>query len=218
MDFFINLKAGQWVRQETGGSYFMLADTGAASSVSVRLEMDGGNDEEISQAARGFYARLKSGRFRSVLLRAPVDAVVRMVISDQDIEFNFIDGAKIKAEITNLPLPVSNDRGTPGSPLYVTGSLGGGAPVGSMTNAPPVACGPAGSTVVDPDSGRLELRVSNLGPDPVALGSVGLTWANRCIVLQPGDMWIETTAATLEWAAITDAGKSASLAVQEVWA
>lgn len=67
---------------------------------------------------------------------------------------------------------------------------------------------------------RRSLRITNLGPDPVALGAAGITWVKRCIVLNAGastgDTHFEDNAANLAWYAICDAGKSASVTTQEV--
>lgn len=64
---------------------------------------------------------------------------------------------------------------------------------------------------------RRSVRFTNLGPDPVAIGAAGLTWAKRCIVLNAGDTWVEDTASNLAWVAITEsAGKTASITTNEV--
>lgn len=65
---------------------------------------------------------------------------------------------------------------------------------------------------------RRSIRFTNIGADPVAIGATGITWARRCIILNPGDTWLEDSAAGLAWAAICDAGKTASITAQEVMA
>lgn len=218
MDFAINLKAGEWTLQETAGRMFLLVEAGTAGAIELRFSMQGGNDEEIKLARRGFRARLNTGRFSGVYMRAAVATSARFVISDNDIEFDFVDGSTVKAEIQNLPLPVSNDRGTPGAPIYVTGALGGGAGAAAVGNFAPIACGPAAVVAAAANVNRIELRFTNFGPDPVALGAAGITWANRAVVLHVGDMWVEDRGPALAWSAITEAGKTASLGKQEVTA
>lgn len=215
MEFQINLKAGQWSRQQTAGRLFFLIDTGAAASVELRLEVPG-DDEEFSQAKRGLKARLQGGMFQAVQLRSTVDCVARFVISQNDIDFSDADGATVKVQNTGTPIQVSNDRGTPGNLLYVSGVSLADAPATALTNGGPVACTPAGVVVAAANANRRALRFLNLGPDAVALGGAGLTWAKRAIVLEVGDLWIEDRAANVAWTAITDAAKSASVNVQEV--
>lgn len=218
MDFTINLKAGQPTRQDTRGRLFLLADPGVAASLEIRLDMPGENDETIGEAKKGFRAALRNGWFSGVVLKSPVDTVAKIVISDNDIDFSFTDGATVKAEIQGLPLPVSNDRGSPGNLLHVTGVSLADAPATAATNGAAVACGPAAVVIAAADANRRALRIANLGPDPVAIGAAGITWASRCVVLEPGDVWIEDRGANLAWSAITDAAKAASVTVQQVTA
>lgn len=63
---------------------------------------------------------------------------------------------------------------------------------------------------------RRNIRFTNIGADPVALGAPGITWEKRCVILNPGDMWLEEKAANLAWAAICDTAKTASITAQEV--
>ncbi len=217
MDFTANLSAGQWQRQETRGRLFLLLDTGAASSIELRFDMPGENDEQVNAASKGFKARLTSGEFLAVYMRSSVDTAARFVISDNDIDFDFFSGSTVKVTADN-PLPVSNDRGSPGNLLYVSGVSLADAPATGLANAAPVACGPAAVVVAAASANRRALRFTNLGPDPVALGAAGITWANRCIVLDVGDTWVEERAANLAWSAITDAAKTASVTRQEVTA
>lgn len=216
MEFQINLKAGQWTRQQTAGRMFFLIDTGAAASLELKLDMPNNADEEFSKAKRGLKARLNDGTFRGVQLRSAVDCVARFVISENDIDFSDADGATVKIQNTGTPIQVSNDRGTPGNLLYVSGVSLADAPATAVTVAAPVACGPVAVVLAAADAARRSMRLLNLGPDPVAIGPAGLTWANRCVVLGVGDIWVEDRAANLAWSAITDAGKAASVTVQRV--
>lgn len=219
MDFTTTLKAGVPLKQGTAGRMLMLLDTGAAASVALRISIPATTDEEIAQAKKGFKARL-SGLipFDSVTFTSPVDTTIRYVISNNDIDFDFTDGSTVKAEIQGLPLPVSNDRGSPGNLLYVSGVSINDAPATAITAAAPIACGPGGGVIAAANANRRALRVLNQGPDPVAIGPAGMTWAQRVVVLEAGDLWIEDRAANLAWSAITDAAKNASVTVQGVTA
>lgn len=218
MQFTINLAGtSTWTRQQTAGKYLVLVGTGAASSVELRIMRGGQPLEEIRTAGRGFKARMAdAGGFDAVELRAAQSCAVELVISDGLVDFDFLTGAAVQASIVGLPLPVSNDRGAPGNPMSVTAVTVNDAPATSATNAAAVAVTSAGAVVVAADAATRELRLANLGPDPVAIGAAGVTWAQRVIVLEAGDVWVETRGANLAWSAITDAGKAASVTVQRV--
>lgn len=217
MQLFQNLTAGQRVKIDTAGRFFLLVDTGAASSIEVKLDLPGQNDELIQQARAGFRARLMTARFARVFLMAAVDCQVEIIISDNDVDFSFRDGAEINATIVGpLPVPVANDRGSVANPVNVVGATINDAPATALNNLAQVACGPVAAVVKPANVNSRRARFTNFGPDAVALGGAGITWATRCVVLDPGDTWVEDNAANLAWSAITDAGKAATVGVQEV--
>lgn len=220
MQYTVTLQAGQPKRIDYRGRVFVLMDTGAASSIAVKLRVPGGgvrNDEEVDEATRGFGIRFDgSTRFDRVELLSSVDAVVKIIVSDNDVDYNVFDGATVNALIQGLPLPVSNDRGTPGNLLHVTGVSLTDAPATAINNLPTVACGPVAVLVKPANVNCRKARFVNLSGDPVAIGGVGLTWATRSLVLYEGDTWPEEIAGNLAWYAITDAGKAATLGVQEI--
>lgn len=218
MQFTVNLTAGVRSIQQTRGRFFLLLDTGAADSVELAL-MDGTRElERIRTASRGFSARVSGNGFTHVELRSSVSTALEIVISEGIVEFDFFAGARVSATIENpLPLPVSNDRGAPASPIYVAGITDlSDAPATGMTNGAAVAVTDAGAVVLAADATRKAARFCNIGAAPVALGAAGITWAARCIVLNPGDVWIEERAANLAWSAITAAGTAASVTAQGV--
>jgi len=219
VQFTLNLSAGVPARQQTRGSYFLILSTGAAASVGLRLLAGTAELESLNSAKRGTKARVASGQFDTVELTSAVDAVVEVVISDGLVDIDLFSDASVNATIVNpLPVPVSNDRGTPGNLLHVAAVTVADAPAVAASSAAPVAVTDAGAALVAADADRRALRVLNQGPDPVAIVPPGGTWAQRVIVLEVDDVWVEDRAANLAWAAITDAAKAASVSVQEVTA
>lgn len=219
MQFTINLQAGARSRQETAGRFFLILSTGAATTVEVALMRGNLELERIRTASRGFKARVPGDGFTHVELIAGTNAQAEIIISDGLVDFDFFAGAAVQATITGpLPLPVSNDRGTPGNLLHVTGVSLADTPATSLNEPAAIAVNDTVDVLVAANANRRALRVANLGPDPVAIGSAGITWARRVIVLEAGDVWIEDRAANLAWSGITDAAKAASVTVQEVLA
>jgi hypothetical protein len=217
--FSIMLKAGVPARQQTAGRALLILSTGAASSVGLTLN-DGTQElESIRTASRGLRAEVAAPGLRgftSFDLLSAVDCTVEVVVSRGAVGLSSADGSQVLATVTNTSLAVVPDRGAPGNPVYVSGLTYSDAPATAVSGSAPVAVTPAGVAVVAANAARKGLRLRNLGPDPVAVGGTGLTWANRCIVLDVGDMWVEERGANVAWSAIVDAGKAASLGVQEV--
>lgn len=207
MEFTLNLSAGVPQRPGSAGGLFVLVSTGAATSIGVKLLRGAYPLEEIATATRGFKARVSDGgRFDAVELVSAIDAQVRVVISDGAVDFDFVTGSTVT---------VGN---TLGNPVPVTAVTVSDAPAVSASNGAAVACSAVAAVVVAANANRRELRLANIGADPVAIGAAGITWAARCIVLNPGDVWVETRGANLAWSGITDAGMSASVTRQEVLA
>lgn len=219
MQFSITLTAGVRVRQQTAGRLFAILSTGAAQAVAVTL-WDGSTPlEELTAVGRGFKARVadtSTGRgFTHVDIVSPVNTTLQLVISNGAIDFDSFDGATVNV-VAAAPLPVVTDRGAPGAPLYVAGITYTDAPAVSLVNGAPVAIGAAAAALVPANAARRGLRVTNTGADPVAIGAPGITWASRCIVLQPGDTWVEDRAANLAWSAVCDVGDATTVTCQEV--
>lgn len=217
MQFTVNLPANIWHRQETNGSYFVLMSTGAESSIELRLMRGTLELENFRTAKRGFKARTVEG-FTHVEFKAAAPTAVEFIISSGEVDIDTVDGASVLATIQGLPLQVSNDRGTPGNLLHVTGVSLADAPATATSANAAVAVNDTADLIAAADANRRAIRIANLGPDPVALGPAAQTWAGRVIVLEVGDIWLEDRAANLAWYAITDTGGSASVTWQGITA
>jgi len=217
MQTTINTTAGIWSRVQTHGRVFTITSLSVASC-EVRIVIPGANDEELTAVMRGFKARMVAGHFQEVLVRTSVDAAVGIIISDNEIDLNFSEGTAVNATIVApLPLPVSNDRGgAVGTPMYVTGVASSAAT--SSVDAAAVACSSVIAAIAVADATRRQITFTNLGPDPVTIGSAGHTWAKRCIVLAIGDTWVEEAngGPNLAWYGICDAAKTASVTTKTV--
>lgn len=221
MQIKVPLKAGENTRISLNCKALLLASTGVASSVNVTVEFRGNQQPEaMGDLVRGFKIRLldTSDMMETIVLVAPVDCVVTLLTSNQNIDFNFSDGLKVTATIdpSQLPLATANDKGAPGNPVYVSGITYSDAPATALVDNVAVSVTATGAAVLAALGTRKSIRFANLGPDPVAIGFTGITWAKRAIVLNAGDVWLEDRAANLAWAAITDTAKTASVTAQEV--
>jgi hypothetical protein len=213
MQYTINLAAGVKQTMEVRGRAFYLLSTGAASSLALTIWQRSRPVEELTAAQRGFKMRMVDGQqFDRLDLMASVACVVVLYVSDGAVDFDFVGTA------TN-PIPISlGTVGTPGSPLSVTAVTVSDAPAISVADGLAVAVAAVAVQIVAAAATRRELRLANIGTDPCAIGAAGITWAKRCVILNPGDIWIENRGANLAWFAICDAAKSASVTAQEVLA
>lgn len=213
-----NLIAGQRTRVDVAGRHFLVLSTGAAASIELWIYRENEELEYIRTAMRGFKSRVPDG-FTRVEVRSSVNSVCEFVLSNGVVDFDFISGTSVQATIAGpLPVPVSNDRGSPGNLLFVSGVSVADAPAVAASNNAPIACTAVAAVIAAADAARRELRITNLGPDPMAIGPAGVTWVNRVIVLYSGDTYIETRGANLAWSAIGAATTTASLTWQGVTA
>lgn len=220
MQYTLNLPANTPISQGTSGSFFLLMDTGAATSVDIAFRVDSQVVEHVTTAKRGLKAKLPSGmNFNRLDFLSTVACVVTFIISDGLVDISQLDGANVNATIANaFPLAVSNDRGSPGLPVYVNGTISGNPTAVAIVDDASVAASAAVGAVVAALSNRVSLRVTNTGANPVALGSSGLTWAKAAVIIQPGDTWVEERGANLAWYCICNTGLASTLGVQELTA
>lgn len=218
MQTTINTVAGIWSRLQVAGRLVSILDTGAVTSCELQIEIPGQNVEQFDAVGRGFKARMISGHFGALMVRTASDAAIEVIISDNDLDFNFAEGAAVQATISGpLPLPVSNDRGdSPGNVVYTSNVAAADQPAVAAPDNAAVACTAAQALILAADADRRQIVFTNIGTDPVALGATGITWAKRCIILNSGDSWVEDRAANLAWYGICDATKTASVTTKSV--
>lgn len=209
--------AAPWFAHVPGRVFVISA---SSAPVTVQFLRDQRVIGQTIGAAQGYKAAPPGG-FDGFRLLSLVLQTVTVQVTDGDIDETNSPSAIAQAIdqlLRATPLPVSNDRGSPGNLMHVTGVSINDAPAVAISSNAPVACSPVAAVVAAADANRRAIRFSNLGPDPVALGPAGLTWAQRVIVLEVGDVWIEDRAANLAWSAITDAGDAASVTWQGITA
>lgn len=215
MQYSITLQAGVEKRQQFGGKTLVVLDTGVAVELlSLIVEVDGFGAEELRNVRRGL--KLQAPGFSGARFVAPVDCTIEVIVSNANVSVNYQEGSTVNVNVNDLPLPVATTRGdAPVNPFFVTGLTYSDTPAASNANAAPVAVGAAAVQVAAAAANVLQRRFVNNGPDPAAIGAAGITWANRVIVLDVGDVWVEEKGAPLAWYAIT-AGGAAAVTVQEL--
>jgi len=214
MQYRITLQAGVEKRQVAPGKNFVLVSTGAATELELKIEIQGYPTEEFRSIKHGF--KMRSPGFTSCILKASVDCTIEIVTSDADISINYQDGATVNANIINQPLDVVPDRGAIDKPVYVVGMTYENAPASARIDNAAVTAGPTAVLLLAANQLRKEVRICNLGPDEVVIGSSGITWNKRVIVLAAKDTFFDNMAAALEFYVITNAGKTANITTQEI--
>jgi hypothetical protein len=219
----ITLSAGVPKRQEFQGTTMVLLDIGAAMAVDMTVEVQSFGVEELRGVKSGLRLRAPGAGFTGAVFTSATDTTLEVVVSRADISVNYTEGSTVNANILGTvpvsapaPLAVIPDRGGPGNPVNVVGISYTDAPATAIVDRAPVACGPVAAVLLTASATRKRARFANIGTDPVTLGTTGHTWAKRVIVLEAGDVWVESDAANLAWTAITDAATNASVTAQEV--
>ncbi len=211
MQHTLNLKAGATARQVSAGSYFLILDDGGAGAVmDVKFRDHAQVLEEIRTAKRGTKARLHKGQFTSVELTSDRDCTLEIIISDGAVDVDYFNGANVNATIAGP------HTGTVADPINVAGVTINDAPASAINDKAQVACSAVVAVVKAANANSRRARFTNFGPNAVALGGAGITWATRTIVLNVGDTWVEDNAANLAWSGVTDAGNTATVGVQEI--
>jgi hypothetical protein len=218
MQYTLNLPANTPIRQGTSGSFFLLTDIGAAATIDVQFKVHAQVAEHVTQAKRGLKATLSHGQsFTGIEFLSTVPCIITFIVSDGVVDISLLDGANVN--VSNVTaIPVSNDRGSAGNPVYINGTVAGLPAALAIVNDTPVAMTATIANIVAANANRVSLRMTNTGTQVVALGAAGLTYANGAILLQPGDTWIEERAANLAWYGICNTGLASTIAVQEVTA
>lgn len=213
----IPLTANTPTRIMAQGRVLQIVSTGAASFVNLKVEFSSQQITEDFGDCNNKFRMVAEAQFTGMEITSPVDCSLEILISMQNVSVSSVGGETVNAQLVgSVTIPVSNDRGAPATPVYVSGITYSDAPAVTLQDNAAIAVTSAGAALVAANANRRGLRFCNIGTDPVTIGFTGITWAKRCIVLNAGDAWIEERAANLAWAAICDATKTASVTVQEV--
>jgi hypothetical protein len=226
MQVNINVKGGLPVRQSVLGRTLNVVKIVGAVDFDMNVEIDGFPVEKFQAVARGF--KLKSPGFKSVEITSPVDITVTLILSFADIDVNYIDGATITAKIdpAQLPLPVSNDHGaTAGNPIYTAQAVVPSEIAAHACNAVTVTDVPVSLDIpalaIVAGAPLTQFIVRNMGPNRVGLVAqsglgFGVNFDYSAVVLEVGDIWIETDAPNWNWWAVSDFPAGAKVAISTV--
>lgn len=247
MQYTINLKANTKKRQEFTGTVLVLLENGVAPTIDITVVVAGFGVEELHGVKRGLKMRTPGFTGATLLsavdctveivvstadisvnytdggtVNANIIGIVPVSVTGQPVEVEGTVSANIlgsvPVSVTGQPIAVVTDRGEPGKPVYVVGITYSDAPASAINDNAATSVTDTGVALLAASATRKRARFANIGPDSMTLGTTGHTWAKRCIVLEVGDMRTEDDAANLTWVDITEAGKSASITVQEVMA
>ena len=206
MQYKIICLPGEEKYQPLVGRTLVLMDIGEAANVDLVIHLEGYQDERINGVRAGLKVRLMS-HCTGVTLISQVQTTVMIFCGFADMSVNYVDGANVKAEVTNtVTANIQNPEGN-GSEILDTNPI-------AVTDVPTLifAANPA----------RKSIRMYNSGnPDspttgPAAIGGAGVNWDKSAVAIWPGEGWEETIGQKAAWYAVCPAGKSTWISVQEV--
>lgn len=217
MQITFNLAANVPARAVVAGKYCTILSVSLAGSITITLRNGNNIVQEVRTATRGMQLPVAEG-FTVVEVVSVSACTVEIVVSNDPVIVDTFAGATVNVAAASA-LPVSNDRGAPGTPVYVSGITYTDAPATAVLDDTAVAVTAAVTALVTANANRKAIRFFNLDPtNAVAVGSVTLSWAKRCIVLQPGDTWVEERGSNLAWSAICNTALTATVGIQEILA
>lgn len=196
--YTVTLAPGAPQRLPYAGKVLQFVSMGTATQVGLKIESGGDRQdvEDFGQVPAKFKV-ICERHFDAFELSSAAACTVVVLVTNSDVTLN--TGSAVTATIDAAQLPLSVREG---AATAVTGAtFGTSATLLSVTGL---------------NAARKAVRFYNQGPDAVAIGQSGLTWAGRCIVLAMGDSWAEDDGANLAWYAICNTGAAATLAVQEI--
>lgn len=227
-------KAGVATSLAYRGSTFLIQSSDQGNSVEVDFTQNGAIAYRVKDVGSGFKARPVLG-FDGVIVTATVDTNLEFIVTDGDIDLQVTQTSVSVTNSSANPVPVSLVS-EPGAPVQVAAPVGqevnvkvqgtvnvSGATltatnvgiVPSSTGASdiaPVAVGNTGTALVAASAGRKSLRVRNAGPGQLGItAAAGTTFANAAVVLQVGDMWVETDAPQAAWYGVSDTSTTANM-------
>jgi hypothetical protein len=218
MQYNLTLVAGQKSIQQTSGTYFLLMNIGLATGVEVVFYSGGQVLEHVYDGLKGLKAVMTGKqRFDRIEFTSATAATIKFIISDGAVDMGLVDGATVNVG-NSTAIPVSNDRGSPGNPVYINGTVSGNPAAVTIVDNAAVNATAANGNVVAANANRVSIRVTNTGANPVAIGSSTLTWAKAAVIINPGDTWVEERGANLAWYCICNTGLATTLGVQEITA
>lgn len=219
----IPLKAGVPFRLDVAGRLILVDSVGESGGVDLEImDRDSSKTTKMFQRKAGF--RLVQS-YAGVILTCAVDATVGIFLSDNDVNLGTVDGAAVK-----IPDGVRVNS-TVADPVFV--SLSAPVNIGEVkvnnTNDQAVPVKRQALAVIadvaavdvttvaavissDPTLRVLRIRNSHATAN-MAIGGAGVTIAGAAILLQPGDIWIESDAPGAAWYAVSN-GPTISAKIQ----
>jgi hypothetical protein len=178
------LKAGIASRAEYGGQMLQVVSTGAASSVTLQVEL-GSRDqtEDLGDVVSKFRMVSQAERITGLTLTSAIDTTVDLFISDQNITLADTSGSSVVASIdpTQLPLSVDNKNDHAAETVTYPGAV-------NVSNAG------SGTLLLAGSAAYRRAVFYNAGANPVAIYRGAATpnmFTAAAIILQPGGAYIE---------------------------
>jgi hypothetical protein len=211
-----NVKAGVAMPVNVQGKLILVDSIGAASGIDITPVLNSSNGRTMPGRRKGFKCWTD---FDSLILESAVDTQVALFLSTTDVSIGFTEGAQVNVAggvaITNdagsrVPVDIAGGTVTVNAVnVGINNNDAAAVPfraqaLATIVNIGSVAVGVAATDLVNDPSLR-KLRIRNAHASAVVgLGAAGVTLATAAVVLQPGDVWEEASAAGAHWYAVSD--------------
>lgn len=222
----LRLIAGQPYRHDVPGRRLLVDDIGAAEGVDIQL-IRNGEAGKVMPSRKAAFLYVGDFDYEGAIFTSTVTTKIGVFMTYSQVNLGITDGATVK-----IPEGV-HINSTPADPVHVSLSAPVEIGVVSVNNtnaqavpvqkqalemivdAAPVNVG-AVPVVVSADAALKILRVRNGHADAdLFIGGAGVTATNAAVVLQPGDLWEETSAAGAIWYGVSS-GPAISVKIQGI--
>lgn len=210
----LTLDASGGVIDRIAGSVFILDTLSAGASVDVTWLDDGGNEVGFIDNVLVGRRLIAGGIFGGYRISGGTPgASVGLYIGPAGADAaSVMSQSVVIGHVIVDSIPETEVKNDAGNPLTVREALGA-----TLADAAPVAVDDVGVVVVAADATRREVRLLNVGVNPVALVASNATaFADAATVIQAGEEWIEATAAACLLRAKCAAGLASTLNIQTV--
>jgi len=222
----LRLIAGQPYRHDVPGRRLLVDDIGIAEGVDIQL-IRNGEAGKVMPSRKAAFLYVGDFDYEGAIFTSTVTTKIGVFMTYSQVNLGITDGATVKipegVHINSSvadPVHVALDAPVTIGSVTVNNSNAQAVPVQHqalivIVDAAPVSIG-TNPAVISGDATLKILRVRNGHADAALfIGGAGVTAENAAVVLQPGDLWEETSAAGAIWYGVSS-GPTISVKIQGV--
>jgi hypothetical protein len=215
--YSFTLRAGVETQVSVQGKLILIDEVTAPLGVDVMVMLNGSTSRTMPGRKKAFKCWVN---YDALVLKAAVDCRVALFLGADDVSLGFADGALVNV-VGGVTVDNGRDRAIPvdiaGGNVNVTATNIGvnnddahpvpvrNQALSTLVNLAPVLVSADAARLLVNDAAMRRLVITNVSETgAVAIGGQGVTMDNAAIIIAPGDLWIEESAAGAAWYAVSN--------------